>query len=77
MDVEDYADLRGIEIENPVKRKGKMKIMAKSNAQLVRELREANQRISELEQEKQDVLDALGVEIVDDESDDESDDEAE
>ena len=67
MDVEDYADLRGIEItENPNKRRP---IMTKSNVQLRRELREANERIAELEQEKADVLDALGIEVV--ESDDE------
>lgn len=61
MSVEDYADLRGITIQNPNKQGATMPI---SITQLRRELREANDRISELEQERADVLDALGLEVI-------------
>ncbi len=71
MSVEDYADLRNISIQNPSQRRPT--IMAKSNAQLARELREANKRIEELEQEKADVLDVLGIEVVDDDDEDDED----
>ena len=78
MDVEDYAEERGFEIENP--KKGKP-IMAQTVAELRRELREtraelrdANERIEELEEQRVTVLDALGVELV--EAEDEDEDEA-
>ncbi len=51
--------------------------MAKTVKQLEQELSEANTRIEELEAEREDVLDALGVEIVDDDSDEFDDDDDE
>lgn len=73
MSVEEYAELRGITIKNP---NFGGKKMAKTVKQLQEELRDANARIEELEAERDDVLDALGVEIVDDDdSDDVEDDE--
>lgn len=66
MTVEEYAELRGITIQNP--KKGEFK-MASRIAQLESELAEANARISELESERTDVLDALGLEIVDEDED--------
>ena len=67
MSVEDYAELRGITIQNP--KKGGFK-MASRIAALESELAEANARIEELESERADVLDALGLEIVDSDEDD-------
>lgn len=85
MSVDEYADLKGITIQNPGKGKRSMperatyitirnstkggNTMASRIAQLEQELKEANERISELEEEREDVLSALGVEIVDDDSD--------
>lgn len=66
MSVEDYADLRGISIQNP--QKGGFK-MASRIAELEAELEAANARIEELENEKNDVLDVLGIEIVEDDDD--------
>jgi hypothetical protein len=66
MSVEDYADLRGISIHNP--KKGGFK-MASRIAELEAELEAANARIEELENEKNDVLDVLGIEIVEDDDD--------
>lgn len=65
MSVEEYAALRGITVQNP--NLGDKK-MAKS---LKQQLDEANARVEELESEREDILDALGIEIVDEESDDE------
>lgn len=74
MSVEEYAELRGITIKNP---NFGGKKMAKTVKQLEQELSEANTRIEELEAEREDVLDALGVEIVDDDSDEFDDDDDE
>ncbi len=65
MSVEEYAALRGITVQNP--NLGDKK-MAKS---LKQQLDEANARVEELESEREDILDALGIKIVDEESDDE------
>jgi hypothetical protein len=70
MSIEDYAALRGIAIQNP--KKGGLK-MASRIKQLEAELDEANARIEELESERDGVLDALGVEVVDDDSDSDND----
>lgn len=74
MSVEEYAALRGITIQNPTLGEKKM---AKTVKQLQEELRDANARIEELEAERDDVLDALGVEIVDDDDSDDVEDDDE
>lgn len=63
MSVEEYAELRGITIQNP-KQGGRN--MASRIKELEEQLAEAQARIEELEEERADVLDALGLEIVDD-----------
>lgn len=67
MSVDEYAELRGISIQNP--KKGGTQ-MASRIQELESQLEEANTRIEELETERADVLDALGVEIVGDDDDD-------
>lgn len=72
MTVEEYAEQRGITIQNP--KKGGTN-MASKIAQLESELAEANARIEQLESERADVLDALGLEIVDEDEDEDLDEE--
>lgn len=63
MSVEDYAELRGISIQNP-KMGGRR--MPSRIQQLESELEEAQNRIEELEAERADVLNALSIELVED-----------
>ena len=74
LSVEEYAERKGFEIvENPHKKGGG--IMSRIQ-QLESELENANNRITELEEEREDVLSALGMEVVEeDDEDDEDDDE--
>ena len=72
MTVEEYAEQRGITIQNP--QKGGTN-MASKIAQLESELADARARIEELESERADVLDALGLEIVDEDEDEDLDEE--
>ena len=74
MTVEDYAELRGITIQNPKKEGFKM---ASRIAELEAELEAANARIEELENERTDVLDALGIELVDEDEDSDTEDDDE
>jgi hypothetical protein len=76
MSVEDYAAERGITITNPFLYKGERN-MASRIKQLEEELSDANRRIEKLENERLDALEALGVEIVDEDEDgdDETEDE--
>ena len=75
MSIEEYAAQRGIEIKNPNLSKGESN-MASRIKQLEEELDMANRRIQELEDERLDALEALGVEIIEDEEgEDEGDDE--
>ena len=74
LSVEEYAERKGFEIvENPHKKGGG--IMSRIQ-QLEAELEDANNRIAELEEEREDVLSVLGMEVVVEE-DDEDDDEDE
>jgi hypothetical protein len=70
MSVEEYARIRGITIQNP--KKGALKMPSRIK-QLEEELEAANSRIEELEAEREDILDVLGVEIVDEEDEGPSD----
>ncbi len=85
--VEDYAERRGIEIteENPSARKirvefspriksqtGGCKVMAKKREDVVQELRDANERIAELEDALGDVGDLAEAPDAEDESADDS-----
>lgn len=80
MSVEEYAELRGISIKNP---ENKERIMATKTPLAVQvrdlkaQLKEAQDRIDMLESERDDVLDALGLEVIDDDEDFDEEDEIE
>lgn len=80
MSVEEYAELRGIEIVNPERRAKRMPAkptLLEQNALLKAALEEAEDRILELETEREEVLDALGIEIINEGEDDDEDEEEE
>ena len=77
MSVEEYAELRGITIKNPTTEERNMATSFTDQIKsLKEELRESNDRVEELEAEREDILDALGLEIIE-EADDEEDDDGE
>ena len=71
MSVEEYAELRGITIKNPTTEERNMATSFTDQIKsLKEELRESNDRVEELEAEREDILDALGLEIIEEEDDD-------
>ena len=77
MSVEEYAELRGIKIQNPNKKETSMaaKIpLAEQVSELKAQLRDAQERVDELESGQEDVLEALGLEVVEDDEEIEDED---
>ena len=85
MSVEEYAELRGITIKNPITEVTKMATSVSDQLKSLKEelrekneeLREATERVEELEAEREDVYDALGIEVVEDEDEEDDDGEEE
>lgn len=84
MSVEEYADLRGITIKNPIMEGDNMakislseqvKTLKTELAEANEQLAEAHERIEELEDERADVIDALGLEVEEEEDEDEEEEE--
>ncbi len=79
MSVEQYAERKGILIQNP-KQERKKNMATKREIALQEELEEAQARIEELEEERAGILQVMGLEEVDDdeaESDEEEDESVE
>ena len=85
LSVEEYAELRGITIKNPTTEERNMatsftdqiKSLKEELREKNEELREATERVEELEAEREDVYDALGIEVVEDEDEEDDDGEEE